>query len=253
MSMDPAAKTPWEFRLRAVFIAIAFGIGFFLGYPLQAALFHDVDPTFVMLGRYLGPNGIAIGAWIAAGLAIVAWLVRLWGSSYHSAGVVMSGNVVTDTFTAAGPYRFVRNPLYLGNILLAIAIGSLGPPVATLLVIALNVWFVYRLIAIEERFLRRTNGAAYERYCAAVPRLLPRLTPAPLPEDPRTPNVAYGFLTELFLLGFACAMVYVAIVAPGGLAERQQIGSVFWTIAFCGIALQVILSRAARRADGGRA
>jgi protein-S-isoprenylcysteine O-methyltransferase Ste14 len=248
MSAQPPAKTPWEFRLRAFFIAIAFGLGFFFGYPIQAALFHDVDPTFVMIGERLGGSGVYLCAWIAAGLAIAAWLIRFWGSSYHASGVVMSGDVVTNTLTVAGPYRYVRNPLYLGNILLAIAIGSLGPPVATVLVIALNVWFVYRLIGIEERFLRGAMGEAYERYCAAVPRLLPRLTPAPLGEDQRKPNIGYGFLTELFSLGFAAAMVYFAISIPYG--GGRDIGYAFWSIAFGAIAMQMILSPVARRAGG---
>ena len=251
MSAEPAAKTPWEFRLRAVFIGIAFGLGFFLGYPLQAALFHgDVDPTFVVLGRLFGESGITVAGWIAAAVAASAWLVRMWGSSYHSPGVVMSGDVVTNAFTAAGPYRYVRNPLYLGNIFLAISIGSLGPPIATVLVIAFNVWFVYRLIAIEERFLRDANGPAYERYCAVVPRLLPRLTPAPLPEDKRKPNLAYGFLTELFSFGFAAAMVYVAIVAPQG--GGRNVGFAFWGIALLAVAMQMLLAPAARRVGGER-
>jgi hypothetical protein len=72
MNATTAAKTPWEFRLRAFFIAIAFGLGFFLGYPIQAVLFHDVDPTFVMLGDKLGPGGIYACAWLAAGLATAA-------------------------------------------------------------------------------------------------------------------------------------------------------------------------------------
>lgn len=248
MSETTAASTPWEFKLRAVFIGLAFGLGFFFGYPIQAVLFHDVNPTFVMLGRYFGDAGIYAALWVAAGITILAWLIRLWGSSYHSPGVVMSGDVVTNTFFAAGPYRYVRNPLYLGNVLLALGIGSVGPPVATVLVVALNTWFAYRLIFIEERFLRSANGAAYESYCAAVPRLLPRFTPAKLPEDARKPNVLYGFLTELFSLGFAAAMVYLAIVAPSG--GGRSIGIAFWSIAAFAIVMQIILAPAARRAGG---
>jgi protein-S-isoprenylcysteine O-methyltransferase Ste14 len=240
MASGASAKTPWEFRLRAFVIAVAFGLGFFLGYPLQASLFRDLDPTFVLLGRPFGDPGIDAAAWAAAALAVFAWLVRLWASSYHSPGVVMNASVVTDSLVAAGPYRYVRNPLYLGNVFLALAIGSLGPPVATALVFVFNLLFVYRLIYIEERFLRVTYGDSYERYCNAVPRLLPRLTPADLPPDPRKPNILYGLFTELFMGGFAAAMVYFAIVLPRG--GGRTIGTAFWSIAFCGIVLQMILA-----------
>jgi protein-S-isoprenylcysteine O-methyltransferase Ste14 len=244
-------KTPWEFRLRAVVIAFAFGLGFAFGYPLQSAFTTDLDPTFVLAGERWGPHGVYAAAWVAAGLCVLAWLIRLWGASYHSPGVVMSGDVVSDTFTANGPYRYVRNPLYLGNVLLALGIGMIGVPMATVLVVAFNFAFVYRLIFIEERFLRETNGAAYERYCAAVPRLIPRLTPADIPSDDRRPNLGYGILTELFSLGFAIAMVWFAIQVPrrGG----YQIGWYLWTVAGVAILMQVLLAPAARRAGRDRA
>ena len=240
--------TPWEFRLRAFFIAIAFGAGFFLGYPLQAALFHDVRPSFVMIGEKFGPGGVAVAGWICAAFAIAAWLVRLWGSSYHATGVVMSGDVVTDTLTVSGPYRYVRNPLYLGNLLLATGVAFLGPPVATVLVIAFNLWFVMRLISIEERFLGAAMGDVYDRYRAAVPRLVPRLTPAPLAGDPNKPNWAYGFFTELFSLGFAAAMVYVAAAESRGPVRGSF--AIFWSIALVAVVLQMLLAPAARRAGG---
>lgn len=250
MSSTAAAKTPWDFKLRAFVIALAFGIGFGVGYPVQIALFHDATPTFVLLGQRFGETGILASAWACAALCVLAWLIRLWGASYHSPGVVMSADVVTDTFTAAGPYRIVRNPLYLGNCFLALGIGALGPPAATALVFGLNLWFVYRLIGIEERFLRRSVGEPYERYCAAVPRLLPRLSPADLPPDHRRPNVVYGLLTELFSAGFAAAMIAFAWKVPTGVDQR--FGGIFWMVAFAGILLQMVLAPAARRAQRPR-
>src|SRR5215472_2281911 len=135
MAADAAQKTPLEFRLRALFISIAFIAGFILGSQIQRRLFVDMDPTFVAVGRHLGADGIAIAAWIAAAIAICAWLLRWWASSYHASGVVMNADVVAGDLMTAGPYRYVRNPLYLGNILLALAIGSLGARVATVLVV----------------------------------------------------------------------------------------------------------------------
>jgi protein-S-isoprenylcysteine O-methyltransferase Ste14 len=240
------ANTPWEFKLRAFVIALAFFFGFSLGYPLQFRLNGDLRSTFELLGRPWGDPGTYAMAWVAAAFCVLAWLVRLWGSSYHSPGVVMNANVITDTFTAAGPYRYVRNPLYLGNVFLAVGIGMLGPPVATALVFAFNLAFVYRLIFIEERFLRATIGAPYERYCAAVPRLFPRLSPAAVPPDERRPNLLYGLLTELFSLAFAAAMIYFAIEVPKG--GGYEVGRNLWYVAFAGILLQMLLAPAARRA-----
>jgi len=248
--VDGATKTPMEFRLRVLWIGIAYAAGFFFGALIQQAVLHDgPEPTIVILGSRFGQAGIEFFAWLAVAFVVAAWLVRWWGSSYHSPGVVMSGDVVTDTFTAAGPYRYVRNPLYLGNALLAIGIGVLGSPPATVLVIAFNLIVVYRLIAIEERFLKAANGDVYMRYCAAVPRLLPRLTPAPWPSDPRRADVAYGFVTELFVLGFVGSMIYyVVIVLPS--QGRGHAFMFFWLIAGIAVIVQSALSRGVRAARG---
>ena len=81
--------------------------------------------------------------------------------------------------TLSGPYRFSRNPLYLGNFMQAIGIGMLGPwPVLVLLTI-LVLAYCLMLIAVEEPYLARKNGVAYARYRATVPKFFP------LPGRPR--------------------------------------------------------------------
>ena len=244
MRNDPPS-TPWEFRFRAFVIMMAYAAGFLLGDFIQGRVFHIVDPTFAQIGWWFGGLGSFYASWVCAALLFVAWWLRFWGSSYHAAGVVFSGDVVAHTFTTSGPYRYVRNPLYLGNVLLAIGIGSLGPPVATVLVIAFNVWFVYRLITIEERFLSAENGEAYERYTTTVPRLIPRFTPAPIADDGRKPDWAYGFFTELFSLGFAVAMLCIAFAEPSYPSPAE--GAVFWWIAVSAVLLQVALTPLTRR------
>jgi len=248
--VEGKTKTPMEFRLRVVWIGLAYFAGFFFGDLIQEGLLHGgPEPTIVVLGSRFGQVGIEFFAWLAVAFVVAAWLVRWWGSSYHSPGVVMSGDVVTDEFTVAGPYRYVRNPLYLGNVLLAIGIGALGPPPATVLVIAFNAIVVYRLIAIEERFLKAANGDTYARYCAAVPRLLPRLIPMSSQNDPRKPDIAYGFVTELFVLGFVGSMIYfVLLVLPA--QGRGHSFMYFWVIAGVAVIVQSLLSRRARESRG---
>ena len=86
----------------------------------------------------------------------------------------------------AGPYAYVRNPLYVGNFLtaagfaiaftgknrwptrLALVAGSLGAMAA-----------VYAtIVPHEESFLRLEFGAEFERYCERVPQVLPQLEAA---------------------------------------------------------------------------
>jgi protein-S-isoprenylcysteine O-methyltransferase Ste14 len=79
-----------------------------------------------------------------------------------------------------GPYRYVRNPMYLsvtlivlGEVLLTRSRGLLAFWV--LWFAAVNLF----VLGYEEPTLRSQFGAAYERYSAAVGRWLPRLRPWP--------------------------------------------------------------------------
>jgi protein-S-isoprenylcysteine O-methyltransferase Ste14 len=75
-----------------------------------------------------------------------------------------------------GPYRFVRNPMYLGGALTLAgaalfyrSLFLLGYDCIFLLAFSLFVLFY------EEPTLRRTFGPDYEAYCHRVARWLPRL------------------------------------------------------------------------------
>ena len=109
---------------------------------------------------------------------LVAWslllvLPGLWLRSY-AAGYVKKNSELTMT----GPYAFVRNPLYLGSILMAggFALALASWPFTITLAVGFLVIYV-PVIASEEAFLRDTF-LEFEWYCARVPRLIPRLTPA---------------------------------------------------------------------------
>jgi protein-S-isoprenylcysteine O-methyltransferase Ste14 len=72
-----------------------------------------------------------------------------------------------------GPYRFSRNPIYVGFAVtyagLAIAMDS---PVALLMLIPCLVVIDWAVIRKEEAYLARTFGAEYEAYCNRVRRWL---------------------------------------------------------------------------------
>ena len=235
--------TPWDFRYRGILFGVLYGIAFFVGFSIQSAIGGTFEPTYAVLAKTFGERGVHAGAWIAASLCFVGFFIRWWGSSYLTSGVVWSGDVVTGGVEVAGPFRYVRNPLYLGNIFIALGIGLAGPPAVTLLVVALNIAYIYRLIAVEEAFLAQAHGASYRAYQQAVPRLMPRWRPANASLAARPPAALDGFLGELFTLGFALGMTTVALWSWRSpnfiLMEEIWIG---------GLALQIILRRTLRLA-----
>ncbi len=81
-------------------------------------------------------------------------------------------------FVVRGPYRFVRNPMITGVVLLlfaeSLSLSSLGLAIWGILFFLCNA--VYFPLY-EEPSLKARFGDAYDLYCAHVPRWLPRLTP----------------------------------------------------------------------------
>lgn len=209
-------SSPWEFRVRGWIAFVIYFVGFFVGYAIDRALGGTGTPSYVLLGMHWGEVGVRGAAAVAALLTICGFLLRWWGSSYHDAGVVYSGRIETSALTAAGPYRYMRNPLYLGNLLQAIGISSIGPPAAMVTILVLLTAFVYRLIFLEEAQLRAAQGDAYARYCAAAPRLIPRLRAPAIPSGGQRPNIGLGLVTELGSLGFAVWLAYLPIANPQG-------------------------------------
>ena len=115
--------------------------------------------------------------------------LRIWGVGY-SGTTTRHSTVIAPQLVTAGPYAYVRNPLYLGNFITAlgfllVAVGGIGwgLRLALLALILVTYVTVYGLIIpLEEAYLLKTFGAPYADYMRRVPRLLPRLSPYPEPQ-----------------------------------------------------------------------
>jgi len=111
--------------------------------------------------------------WEILGIALIlaGQLLRVSARGYK-AEKSRSGNSLVVT----GPYSMVRNPMYLGIVL----IGS-GIVLAVLNIWVLLIFFAGFLILYthlfpkEEKILRDAFGKTYTDYCAKVPRIIPKL------------------------------------------------------------------------------
>lgn len=143
-------------------------------------------------------------------LLLLAALLRTWGTSYLQADVMRDGRVHTERLLADGPYRFVRNPLYLGNILMALSIGLMASRTGFVILSVGMTVVVVRLLLREEFELLRDQGEPYRRYCEAVPRLVPALFPR-VPSAGDAPQWGQGVRAELMYWLTALAMGVFAI------------------------------------------
>jgi len=84
----------------------------------------------------------------------------------------------TRSLVVTGLYRHVRNPMYVAVVSVIVGQGLLLGNVAVLEYGAI-VWLGFHLfvLAYEGPTLRARFGAEYERYCAGVPRWIPRVSP----------------------------------------------------------------------------
>jgi len=79
----------------------------------------------------------------------------------------------SESLVVKGSYRFSRNPMYLGMVLILLGIGLLFGSTIPLLIIPVFVWLIsVRFIAVEEGMLTDRFGATYEDYCKRVRRWL---------------------------------------------------------------------------------
>jgi protein-S-isoprenylcysteine O-methyltransferase Ste14 len=126
------------------------------------------------------------------------WMPLAWSLLLVLPGLVLRGYASgyvkkNEELTTTGPYARVRNPLYLGSILIAagFAVALMSWPFAAALAVFFLLIYV-PVIASEEAFLRDTFPE-FEWYCARVPRLIPRITPVRRPDGDGNEGGGFSF------------------------------------------------------------
>ncbi|MGA8575366.1 MAG: isoprenylcysteine carboxylmethyltransferase family protein [Candidatus Cybelea sp.] len=155
---------------------------------LQTFLFKNRGLLLSLPAGILALCGRPSARSVAAGvpIAIAGELIRCWAVGYAGA-TTRHDSVTAPELVTAGPYGFVRNPLYLGNFITAagyaIAFTGKNSPVARCALVGGSLGVMAALYAAivphEEAFLRSEFGEAFEQYRERVPRIVPQLDPMP--------------------------------------------------------------------------
>ena len=129
--------------------------------------------VFLLIRAGEAPASTAL---LAAGIAIViaGESIRLW-AAHHIGAISRTRADRLGPLVSTGPFALVRNPLYLGNIVLWVGFALSARLLWMVPVVVLVLGLEYHaIVRWEERLLEARRGEEYRAYAAHVPRWLPK-------------------------------------------------------------------------------
>jgi protein-S-isoprenylcysteine O-methyltransferase Ste14 len=148
-----------------VVIAVWVGQAFLVGEETS-------KPSLRLLPWLLHPSGLVLGvALVVLGYACTLWCYAAMGNTWR---IGINAKEKT-TLVRRGPYRHVRHPIYLFQIVMLAGVALLLPTPASFFILALHCICVLSKAADEEKYLTTVHGEAYRDYLSRTGRLFPRL------------------------------------------------------------------------------
>lgn len=117
-------------------------------------------------------------------IALTGELIRIWSVSLAGSETRTTSGVGGTFLVTQGPYSLVRNPLYIGNILLYLGIGIMSLALFPYLQLFALIFFIFQyycIILAEEEYLQEKFGSRFSLYINSVNRFFPGFNK--LPED----------------------------------------------------------------------
>jgi protein-S-isoprenylcysteine O-methyltransferase Ste14 len=206
--------TQFEFRFRLWISFAIYCLGFWAPWLRYGGSAHPVSTTWLELSGELAhwmplETASVVVTATAIALAIVGTVFRVWGTAYIGGSVVQSSNLHAPGIVASGPYRYLRNPLYLGVLLFAVAVSILMPPSGAAFFLVASFVQFWRLIRREELYLEAQHGETYRVYKDAAFSLLPTIG-AKLPKSSTEPRWTQAAFAESFYLTMTACFVVLA-------------------------------------------
>lgn len=113
---------------------------------------------------------------VGFGFVLIGEVIRFWGVSYAGSETRTTGLVGASVLITTGPFGYVRNPLYLGNMMMYFGFGIMANMPLLALIGLFYFFFQYSLIvSLEEESLFKKFPEEYLRYFQSVPRFIPTL------------------------------------------------------------------------------
>ena len=209
-------KTPALFRFRVLIFTALYFLGFYAPGAHYLTGNHALPSTWIELSTLAARTGLLnlasatmLVTVVAVASAIVGAGLRVWATAYLGAGVMNDKSLRADRVMASGPYRYLRNPLYLGNLLTCAAVSILMPVAGAIVFMAGCTLLTIALVAAEGPHLAQQLGGAYASYRAQIPSFIPAIR-SQIAASTARPRWAQGFIAEVFHVGYSVCMLAFA-------------------------------------------
>jgi len=149
-------------------------------------------------------------------LIIGAGLLRMWAQAHIRNREILKTKRI---LTTSGPYHYVRNPLYISNILILAGASILSELIWFLPFVLLYSGIIYGLVARREEIrLEEAYGKAYLKYKEKVPRWIPRIS-----TPPAAPAASRPLFTRRVLIA---EYSHFLVIVPFLL--KEMVGHLLW-------------------------
>lgn len=162
---------PKGLKERLLWIGWLFVIAGWIGQPLVMrglGKFPFFAASEVILSNVGKVAGLVL---LIAGYAGTIWCYRILGDSWR----IGVNRKEQTSLIRTGPYRFVRHPIYVFQIVMLAGAALLLPTPFSLLILGVHLLCVIIKAIDEEHYLLSVHGAVYQEYVSGTGRLLPRL------------------------------------------------------------------------------
>lgn len=109
-------------------------------------------------------------------------LLRIWSVGHIGPASRVTGNAIGHKLVVSGPYRIIRNPIYLSNTLIYLGFAVLSNvffPVFPAITVAVFIGIYYLIVRYEETILENIFGETFKNYKKSVGRLVPKFFSIP--------------------------------------------------------------------------
>ncbi|HUI11197.1 MAG TPA: isoprenylcysteine carboxylmethyltransferase family protein [Bacteroidota bacterium] len=178
--------------------------------------YRSYTPIPFLLAMVWFARPTVISMVVGFAVVFIGEMIRFWGVSIVGAETRTTGTVGGSFLITSGPFAYVRNPLYAGNMLLYAGVGIMSMALFPWMLLVAVAWFYfqyYMIVTREEEYLAVTFGEDFASYCSNVRRFVPRLTPYRSPHPaPKSVDPSEGLASERRTLQ-AIGLVTAVIVA----------------------------------------